>query len=501
LNKSSFLISFIIILYIISYYPDQNVFLETQDTSFLFNEHPPMIFIQNSVITNISIINDNDFAVQALNNDWDGNGTFNNPYIIENITLSSGADYTPVLFIKNTQSFFILKNITISGGSYGILLENVTNGLIQNVSISYSKNELIYCNVATNLTIKESIFQESGLLHGGILIDYSNNINLSKNFIGNNKFTGIKTRDCKKIRITDNIITWNRNAGIVIAHTFNVIIKNNSIHDNYFKGLSVEGNSENITIEYNTIFNNMDAGIGLDSAINVQIFYNTIYNNTLWGIRVAEPCVLINVTINNIIENYAHTTSPQADCQTQGCLFYENFWSDWTAPDTDKNGIVDNSYVISEIYADSFPLTQVYPFTKLHILTKPNIYYPSTENIISGEIEIIWGIASDTLDHSVIYSVFYSSNNGTSWNEIILNYLSTSLNWDTKNVPNGDHYLIKVVAIGGCGLISYDTSNVPFAIMNLDSTTTETTYTSDQTSPFSFVLFLFALIFLYLKKN
>ncbi|MFX0062145.1 MAG: hypothetical protein ACFFC7_08140, partial [Candidatus Hermodarchaeota archaeon] len=78
----------------------------------------------------ISIVNDTDFANQALAESWLGNGSSNNPYRIENYTIDQANAADDCIRIFNTTVHFIIQNCYVgntTGPHAGILLEQTIN--------------------------------------------------------------------------------------------------------------------------------------------------------------------------------------------------------------------------------------------------------------------------------------------------------------------------------------------------------------------------------------
>ena len=89
-----------------------------------------------------------------------------------------------------------------------------------------------------------------------------------------------------------------------------------------------------------------------------------------------------------------------------------------------------------------------------------------------------------------MYSVFYSSDGGATWNLIVANIFETFLYWDTNTVQNGFSYLINVVATCSWGETSYDESDEVFTVQNQEnnpSSPAEASFPSVFLSIFSFV--------------
>ncbi|TFF95392.1 MAG: hypothetical protein EU547_07575, partial [Promethearchaeota archaeon] len=85
----------------------------------------------------IFIDGNDDFNQTAFDNNWDGNGSYNNPYIIENYIIYATSD-THGIEIRNTDVYFIINNVSVLDGrsnyNIGFYFENITNGHITNSS-------------------------------------------------------------------------------------------------------------------------------------------------------------------------------------------------------------------------------------------------------------------------------------------------------------------------------------------------------------------------------
>ena len=149
-------------------------------------------------------------------------------------------------------------------------MKNVSNGLIYNVTVSHSSEDLIYLFECENVTIKTSYVQISGLTRNNILIDYSSNIQIINNTITNSATNGIKLRDSSLVNITYNYIRKNNQNGITLGNCENISVLNNIIGNNYFRGIAIEGNSIFSSLTNNIIFNNQESGLFI-IAINTQV--------------------------------------------------------------------------------------------------------------------------------------------------------------------------------------------------------------------------------------
>ncbi len=121
-------------------------------------------------------------------------------------------------------------------------------------------------------------------------------------------------------------------------------IYNNKYIDNYY-GIYLYISSNNNLIKKNTISNSTNYGIFISSSSYNRIYANFfLYNNGATDVYNSAHIQAYDAGSNN----YWNSTSG-----------YGNYWSDWTSPDANGDGIVDNPYKIdgSAGAYDYYPLT------------------------------------------------------------------------------------------------------------------------------------------------
>jgi hypothetical protein len=74
------------------------------------------------------------------------------------------------------------------------------------------------------------------------------------------------------------------------------------------------------------------------------IYHNSIQNNTRSGLVIYSSCENNSITKNDYIEN---NISCQVYDDGKGNLFDGNFFSNWNAPDRDRDSIVDFAYPVA----------------------------------------------------------------------------------------------------------------------------------------------------------
>jgi parallel beta-helix repeat protein len=245
-----------------------------------------------------------------------GNGSWSNPYIIENVFINAqGTGYG--IFIKNSNAYFIIRNSILinssdGAGDAGIYLEYADNGRIYNNNCSLNGNTNAGAGVSLyysdNNTISNNFFFDNA--HGIITIydnfdnTYYNNTILNSTGYGIYMYGGsVSTNNV----IKGNTIKFGQTSGIY-SENHNDTIINNTITDTIIagdaKGIKIDGGTGGgfNLIENNTILRIEEYGIFIYNGAN----NNTIHGNTIQDIN--GPGVYIensnySIIIGNIIEN------------------------------------------------------------------------------------------------------------------------------------------------------------------------------------------------------
>ncbi|MFX1284770.1 MAG: BMP family ABC transporter substrate-binding protein [Promethearchaeota archaeon] len=489
----------------------------------------------------ISVVNDNEFSPT-----FSGSGTPSNPYIIEGLYINEASGV--LISISDTRANFRISNNLINGyltSGHGIYLSNVTHG-------NFSHNAIINCGgIATYDSENNTIIENSIINCGyGIYFESSNYSLISGNWMYDNKYNGIKfVGSSVNNTITWNTVfknglySPNVEAGIYIReHSYNTTISHNTVHSNGHHGISFiisEGNSYT-NINYNVVYKN-NWGIGLGgyylgqiSTGEVTIMNNEAYQNDMRGIQLSE-CVggiISNNTVygnldggigfysseaNTIQFNSIHSNgkptvcngvcastaqlSLSFDCRNNLVQlnefavvgipgeFYakyfisdvgtnntsrDNYWSDWSG-----SGPHYNPY-------DPSPL-----LNPLH-LSAPIFTSPTTDvEKLEGIINIQWTSSIDTYGHPLTYTLYFSNDSGSTWIELASELTGTNYSWDLSNIYNGTSIRFKIQALDNVGFKSTTFSLVQYIVINPDlihlppTSTSPTSTSPSSTSPSS----------------
>ena len=262
---------------------------------------------------------DNNWTAAKITGICTGNGTYSEPYVIEDLEIDGGGSGSCIL-IENSNEYFRIENctvynsVTVNWGDGGILLNNTNNGLLIDNDCSSNSNGISLLNSGNN-TISGNSVENNG---GGIFFDGGYNNTVSGNFACYNNYTGIYLWTGTYNNISGNIASYNGQSGIMLF-TF-------GCHDNLI--------TANILKE-----NQAWAGIYINGGDD-----NDVY---------------LNCFIDNKLNAYDGGMNNQWDNGTIG-----NYWSNYTGSDSNGDGIGDIPYNITGTAGsqDNFPLKKC-PFS------------------------------------------------------------------------------------------------------------------------------------------
>ena len=307
----------------------------------------------------------------------------------------------------NGRTGVTVSDLTVEDFPVGMYLFNCSGNTISGNTVSVTSNGIMVSGGSGNTVAGNTV--SGGRQAGGIVLWQSDGNTVSGNAT-TDSFNGIYVGPYSDDNeIVGNATTLNVNNGMQLSHaTGNVVSGNtisynssggwngiymvvspgNTIEDNEIQGNSGHGiamwlNCSGNTIQGNTISDNGGAGVRfyVDGNSNNLIKENTFENNGYgvdfgagydWG-----PNANNQVYNNNFIAN---TVQARGDVSGGGVNIFNlarptggNYWSNWTSPDSDSDGFVDNPFVFPA-GQDDLPLTQ--PFA-----TPPADTTPPTTSI------------------------------------------------------------------------------------------------------------------------
>ncbi|TFH06748.1 MAG: hypothetical protein E4H14_10100 [Candidatus Thorarchaeota archaeon] len=262
----------------------------------------------------INISSDQQFMDQALAEGWLGNGTEENPYVIEDFSINCE---TNCIEITNVESYFEIRDCMLSSPNeseeleypltfdYGIYIRNSSNAIIDSCFATRKYTAIgvreAQCEIYNNSCV--------GNRYRGISMYDSDNSTIINNVI-ERASTGISVSNSANTTIGSNNITSVRSYGIDIDCRFS-IVRDNRIEDASM-GIYIDWSFNN-TYVYNHIRNCSYASLYIEDGYNHNISYNVfsgagIYLSS-WGGSQLWALEEYNNTVNGKLIYYARDQS------------------------------------------------------------------------------------------------------------------------------------------------------------------------------------------------
>jgi parallel beta-helix repeat protein len=219
----------------------------------------------------IYIDGDTNFTDTALLEGWQGNGTLEDPFIIENLSITSGGSATPRVNISNTRVHFVIQNceLAYASSSRGLNLDNVHNGRIINNTCTGNYFGIYLVDSWYNTIVDNNCsFNQYGMS-----IDYSWYNTIINNICSNNPSYGIHLWHSPHTTV-DNCTLIDNYRGILVDDSDYSTIANNNVSGNVMQGIFVQDSSQYVNLENNTCNNNFRGIYHMNS------YYSTLVNNT-----------------------------------------------------------------------------------------------------------------------------------------------------------------------------------------------------------------------------
>ncbi len=336
-----------------------------------------------------------------------------NALVVDNILYDN---YIDDIFLKGSSNCIIRSNTCAS--SYGwnnikiesspdnIIEGNICDpGMIQSGNFTFTKSKMIGISAEGNsvgLIIRNNTVSN----HAGVGIIIHNNHN-DNSIVKNNtvKFNedGIEVSG-ENFRIENNSCMFNEGIGINIDAPKNGLIENNYCYgngDDGIRGTQPNGYDQSTLIRDNECSNNERSGINL-YGFDYEVRNNLLKNNEWCGINIRDKDNLIRDNVirdnlnfgvyihrqhgdlgsstgnmiyrNNFIDNGDGVSAQAVDEDIENMWnssIIGNYWNDWTWPDDDNNGIVDDPYDLISDNGVSDLLPSAEPFDI--DLSKPDV--------------------------------------------------------------------------------------------------------------------------------
>lgn len=262
-------------------------------------------------------------------------------FYIKNVGTSYTADYAAVRVVKCKN--FVIQNLVLEKLFFGIYLEKVQYGKVFHNTIigdavnEYNSGNGIQLWYSKNIEVSQNIVQH---VRDGIYLEFSDNIIIKNNISSNNIRYGLHFMFSNDDVYQNNTFE-NNGAGVAVMFSKKIKMIGNTFRKNWgtasFGMLLKEINDAEIsnnTFEENTI------GINIEGS-NRIIYKNNNFIKNGWAIKVRGACYTNSFLNNNFLYN---SFDISYNSNLNDNVFDQNYWSNYTGYDLDKNGVGDVPY-------------------------------------------------------------------------------------------------------------------------------------------------------------
>ena len=260
---------------------------------------------------------------------------------IINVGVSYTTDYAAVRVVKSDG--FTIKNLELENLFFGIYLQKANNGKVLNNRVKgeavteFNSGNAIHLWYCKDVEVSGNNVQN---VRDGIYLEFSDNITIKNNFSKGNVRYGLHFMFSNNNNVINNVFESN-GAGIALMFSKFMQVENNIIKKNWgtaaYGLLLKEVNDANLK---NNLFIENTVGITVEGS-NRLVYSNNDFTSNGYAIKVKGACYLNEIVNNNFLYN-------SFDISYNGKIndnkFDNNYWSNYTGYDLDKNGIGDVPY-------------------------------------------------------------------------------------------------------------------------------------------------------------
>ncbi len=260
---------------------------------------------------------------------------------IINVGQSYTKDFAAILVYRSNH--FTIKNNILKNVFFGILVEKSHFGIINNNDVSGVGVEQASSGNGIHLWHSSDMKISNNTLYGlrdGIYFEFVSKTEIFNNNSFENLRYGLHFMFSNNNEYHDNVFT-NNGAGVAVMFSKFVKMKNNKFIDNWGSasyGLLLK-EIYDAEIE-NNLFSENTIGISVDGCTRINYKQNTFLGNG-WAVKIIGACYENDFSQNNFLHNALDLSY---NSKINSNKFDNNYWSDYTGYDLDKNGIGDVPY-------------------------------------------------------------------------------------------------------------------------------------------------------------
>jgi len=260
---------------------------------------------------------------------------------IKNVGTSYTTDWAAIRVVKSEN--YLIQNVVLEKLFFGIYLERSNNGRVYKNKITgdavdeYNSGNGIQLWYSKNVKVDQNIVKG---VRDGIYLEFSDSITIDNNVSTKNLRYGLHFMFSNDDVYTNNTFE-NNGAGVAVMFSKRIKMINNTFRKNWgsaaFGMLLKEINDAEIvgnTFEENTI------GINIEGSNRIEYKKNNFIRNG-WAVKVLGACYANTFRNNNFMHN---SFDISYNSKMNDNVFDQNYWSDYTGYDLDKNGVGDVPY-------------------------------------------------------------------------------------------------------------------------------------------------------------
>jgi len=260
---------------------------------------------------------------------------------IINVGLSYTIEYAAIKVIKGND--FVIEDCVMENVFFGILIEKSKRGIIRNNKISSNRKNEASSGNGIHIWSGEELKIYNNVLFGlrdGIYFEFVKNSIAHHNLSYNNIRYGLHFMFSNNNEYHHNEF---RNNGAGVAVMFS---KFTNMHNNKFR-LNWGAASYGLLLKeiydaeiYDNLFEQNTIGINAEGSTRINYKNNTFLRNG-WAVKIAGACYS-NIFIKNDFLNNSLDLAYNSNINDN--KFNNNYWSEYTGYDLDKDGIGDVPY-------------------------------------------------------------------------------------------------------------------------------------------------------------
>jgi nitrous oxidase accessory protein len=260
---------------------------------------------------------------------------------IKNVGTSYTTDWAAIRVVQSEN--YLIQNVVLEKLFFGIYLERSNNGRVFNNKITGDAVDEYNSGNGIQLWYSKNVVVDGNVVQGvrdGIYLEFSDFISIKNNVSTKNLRYGLHFMFSNDDIYTNNTFEHN-GAGVAVMFSKRIKMLNNTFRKNWgtasFGMLLKEINDAEIsgnTFEENTI------GINIEGSNRIEYKNNNFIRNG-WAVKVMGACYTNTFRNNNFLYN---SFDISYNSKMNDNVFDQNYWSEYTGYDLDKDGVGDVPY-------------------------------------------------------------------------------------------------------------------------------------------------------------